>query len=203
MIEEFGNEVGATDAAQFADDVLSLAAFVPEEELALGELFLRTFRRKNGFERVGIVARVPHFSGNRHRRGCEVLHLFEVEVHLLRQNGEFCHILGLTARMRRDEIGNDLLTQIFLAADSVEEPFELLKLVERRFAHQVEHTVGRVFGRDFQPSADVSGDEFARVWSGGLVAFVVVGMVEQQVVAHAASDKTFLDAFSCCKGTKK
>ena len=84
MIEEFGNQIGASDAAQFAHYALSFAGFVPEEELPLGEFVLRTFRRENGLQRVGVVARVPHFGGDGHWRGREVLHLFEVEVLLLR-----------------------------------------------------------------------------------------------------------------------
>ena len=200
MIEEFGNQIGASDAAQFAHNALAFAGFVPEEELPLGEFVLRTFRRENGLQCVGVVARVPHFGGDGHWRGREVLHLFEVEVHLLRQNGEFGHILGLTAWVRRNEIGNDLLAQVFLATDAVEQPFELLKLAERRLSHQVEHAVGRVFGCYFQSSADVSGDEFAGVLSGGLVALFVAGLVQQQVVAHTAANETFFDAWQRIDG---
>ena len=40
--EESFDEVGTSDAAQFVDDLLLLVAFVPEEELTLGEFVALT-----------------------------------------------------------------------------------------------------------------------------------------------------------------
>ena len=38
--KQFVDEVGSLHLSQFADDVLALALFVPEEELSLGKFFV-------------------------------------------------------------------------------------------------------------------------------------------------------------------
>ena len=94
---ESWDEVSASDATETLFDVAALLGLVPEEVLSLGELVARTLGGEDGFEGVGIVARVPGLCGDGHRRGREVLHLFEVEVETLGDDGELRHILFLTA----------------------------------------------------------------------------------------------------------
>ena len=94
---ESWDEVGSSDAAEALFDVAALLGLVPEEVLALGEFVFRTFGGEDGLEGVRVVARVPGLGGYCHRRGGEVLHLFEVKVETLGDDGELRHILFLTA----------------------------------------------------------------------------------------------------------
>ena len=170
---ESWDEVGASDAAEALFDVAALLGLVPEEVLSLGELVARTLGGEYGLEGVGVVARVPGLGGDGHRRGGEVLHLFEVEVETLGDDGEFRHILLLTTGVGGDEVGDDLLMESFFAVDAVEEALELVELLEGGFAHQVEHTVAGVLRRHLQASADVMADEFTGVFLCGTVGGLV------------------------------
>ena len=138
------DEVGASDAAEALFDVTALFGLVPEEVLSLSELVARTLGGEDGFEGVGVVARVPGLGGDGHRRGREILHLFEVEVETLGDDGELGHVLLQTSGMGGDEVGDDLLMEPFFAVDAVEESLELVELLEGGFAHEVEHTVAGV-----------------------------------------------------------
>ena len=46
-----------------------------------------------------MVACVPCFGRDGHGGGGEVLHLFELEVEVFGDDGEFCHVLGSASRM--------------------------------------------------------------------------------------------------------
>ena len=173
VVVESWDEVGASDAAEALFDVAALLGLVPEEVLSLGELVARTLGGEDGFEGVGVVARVPGLGGDGHRRGGEVLHLFEVEVEALGDDGEFRHVLLLTAWVGGDEVGDDLLMESFFAVDAVEETLELVELLEGGFAHQVEHAVAGVLRCHFQASADMMADEFAGVFLCGTVGGLV------------------------------
>ena len=82
----------------------------------------------------------------------EVLHLFQTEVHLARFSGQLRHVLLRAARVRRDEIWDDLLVQSLFTVDFVEEVAERVEQPERRLAHQLQYTVGGMFRRHFQPA---------------------------------------------------
>ena len=60
-----------------------------------------------------------------------------MEVEALGDNGEFCHVLLLTAGVGGDEVGDDLLMEILFAVDAVEQTFELIKLLEGGLAHEM------------------------------------------------------------------
>ena len=145
--------------------------------MSLGEFVFRTLGGEDGFKGVGVVARVPSLSGNGHWRGGEVLYLFEVEVEALGDNGEFCHVLLLTAGVGGDEVGDDLLTEPFFAVDAVEKAFEFVELLEGGFAHKVEHTLAGVLWCHFQASADMTGDEFSGVFHGSTVGGLVLTFI--------------------------
>ena len=49
-----------------------------------------------------------------------------------------------------------------------------------------------MFRSYFEPSADVTGYEFACIFTCSRVAFSVIAFVQQQVVTHATADKAFL-----------
>ena len=70
-----------------------------------------------------------------------------MEVELLGDDGELCHIFLMATWVRRDEVGDDLLPEVLFAIDAVELAFELIELLERGLAHQVEHTIaGMLWG---------------------------------------------------------
>ena len=129
------------------------------------------------------------------------MHLFEVEVQTFRNHGQFGHVLFAASRMAADEIRYYLLPQVVTCVYFVEYLFELLKLLERRLAHQFQDIVRGVFRGDFQPSADVVAYEFTGVFPCRLVAFFVSALVQQQVIAHAAADETLLDAWHGVNGS--
>ncbi len=54
-------------------------------------------------------------------------------------------------------------------------------------------TFAGMFGGHLQATADVAGDEFARIFARTLVQGCVA-LVEQQVIAHTAADERLLDA---------
>jgi hypothetical protein len=176
VVETF-NEVRTPDATEALFDVTTFLWLVPEEVLALGEFLPLTLGREDGFKGVGVVARVPGFSGDGHGRGGKVLHLFEVEVELLGEYGEFSHVLFLTAGVGGDEVGDDLLSQVLLAVDAVEDALEGVELLERGFAHEPKYTVAGMFGSHLEASADMAADEFTGVLLGNTVGRLILTFV--------------------------
>lgn len=171
--------------AEKAKDVLTFGRLVPEEELALGKLFLLGLGGEDGLEGVGVESRVPCLGRYRHGGGGEVLHLFELEVEIFGQCGEFCHVFGCAARMAANEVGDDLLTQVLAAVDVVEDALEVVEEFEGGFAHEFEHMVGGVFWCYFQTTADVAGDEFFCILAIDAVGALIACVMQQKVVAHA------------------
>ena len=191
--EKADEEVGAAYATKLGFDASALVGLIPEEEHALCLFLLGRASHEDGLQCVGVVARSPHGGGCGHGRRCEVLHLFEVEIEFLRGDGQLRHVLGAAARVGADEVGDELLAQAALAVDLVEASFEVVEQAERGLAHELEHAVGGVLRCYLEASADVARDEFACVVGCGAVEGFVLPVVEQQVVAHAASDEALLD----------
>lgn len=183
------DQVGATDATQLVDDVATLFGLVPEEELALGQLLALRLGAEHGFEGVGMVTCVPRLRADGHGCGREVLHLLQVEIEPLGDDGQFGHVFLMATGVAGDEVGDELLAQALLLVDAVENLFERLELGEWRLAHDVQHTVAGVLGRHLQASADVAGDEFTGVFAGALVHLRILALMEQEVVAHTAADE--------------
>lgn len=133
--------------------------------------------------RVGVLARVEHHRREGHRRGCEVLHLLEVEVqfaeHLLR---ECAHVLLRASGVRRDEVGDELVGQPLAVADTVEVGIQPLEEGERRLAHELQHPLFGMLGRHLQPPRGM-------VLQHGFE----IGPFIEEVVADAAADKGLLD----------
>ena len=125
---ELGDEIGAANAAQALLYATTLLGFVPEEELALGQLFFRCFGAEHGLQRVRIVASVPRFGGVGEWRRGKVLHLLEMEIEVLGDDCQLGHIFLLTAWVAGDEVGDELLTQALFTTDTVEKPLEVIEL---------------------------------------------------------------------------
>ena len=147
----------------------------------------------NRFERIGVVARIEHFGGYRHRRRREVLHLFKFIAHLARETCQLSHISLTAAWMAGDEVGDNLLIEMLLAIDTVEDTLELVELLERWLAHQLQHMVTGMLGSHLQTSANMVFNEFAGIFHRSLVRFLVFAVMQQQIVAHTTADETLLD----------
>ena len=117
-----------------------------------------------------------------------------MEVEVFGDDGELSHVLLATAGMGGNEVGDDLFAEVLLAVDAVELALELVELLERGLAHQLQHSVAGVLGGHLQAPADVSADQFPGVLAGCLVGFLVLAAVEEQVVTHAAAYEASLDA---------
>ena len=96
--------------------------------------------------------------------------------------GQRLHVAFGAARVRRDEVGDQLVVEPVAAADRAEVVVEPLEKGEGRFAHQREHPLLGVLGSDFEPSRRVMADDRLQV----------VASVEE-VVADAAADEGLLD----------
>ena len=147
----------------------------------------------DGFERIRVVACIEHFGGYRHGRRREVLYLFKLVAHLACKTGQLGHIILMTTWVAGDEVGDNLLVEMLFTIDAVEDALEFVELLERRFAHQRQYTIGSMLWSHLQTSADMILDEFARVLHSGLVRLLVLAAIQQEVVTHTTADKTLLD----------
>ena len=138
---------------------------------------------------------VPGLGGDGHGGGGEVLHLFELELEVFGQCGKLCHVFRSAAGVGTDEVGDDLLAQVLATVEFVEDAFEVVEEFEGGFAHEVEHTVGGVFGCHFEAPTDVFSDEFLGVLAIDAVDAWVARVVKEEVIADARADEALLDAW--------
>ena len=171
------DEVWTTNAAQTLFDATTLLRLIPEEILALGQLVTLCLGTLYGFQRIGVVTRVPRLGRYRHGCGREVLHLFQLEVELLGLDSQLSHIGFRTTRMAGDEVGDNLLIEMFLTIDAIEDALEVVELLERRFAHQVKHALAGMLWCHLQASADVARNQFAGIFHGRLVGCLVLALI--------------------------
>lgn len=130
-------------------------------------------------------ARVPCLGGNGHWCGREVLHLLELEIEVFGYHCQFCHVLSSASGVGTDEVRDELLAQFVATVYVIEDALEVMKQLEGRFAHEVKHTVGCVFGGNFEAAADMACYEFFGVFLVGAVGLLVASVVEQKVISHA------------------
>ena len=171
------NQVTSAHPLQLLDDGTPFLGLVPEEEHALGKLLALRLGGEDGLQGVGMNPGVPCFGGYGHRGGGEVLHLLQMEVQALGDDGQFGHVLGRTARMAADEVGDELLAQVQFLVEAVERLLELLELGERGLAHDVEHRFAGMLGGHLQASAHVTGYQLTGVLTGGTVDGGVLALV--------------------------
>ena len=143
------DELGFANTSQTLFNAPTFFRLIPEEVLALGQFLLLALGTLDGFKGIGIVTRIPRLSRDCHGCGGEVLNLFELEVEMLGDDSQLGHIRLRTPWMAGDEIGDDLLVEMLLAIDAVEDALELVELLERGFAHEVQHAVAGVFRSNF------------------------------------------------------
>lgn len=83
---------------------------------------------------------------------------------------------------------------MLFTVDAVKLSLEVIELLEGRLAHQFQYAVAGVFWSHFQSAADVPCDEFACIGLRSSVGGLVLAVIKEQVVAHAASDEALLDS---------
>ena len=115
-----------------------------------------------------------------------------MKVKVLGDGCQLCHVLFVASGMGTNEIRDNLLTKVFLFIYTIEDTHELAELLERGLTHKGEHTVGGMLGSHFKPTAHMARDELARVAAGSLIAFLVLAVMEEQVVAHAGTNEALL-----------
>ena len=120
---------------------------------------------------------IPSFGSYRHRGRGKVLHLLQMEIESLGDNCQFGHVFFRTAWMATDEVRYYLLAEVLLLINSVEYLLELVELTERRFPHDVKHSVAGVLGSHFQASAHMIGNQFTGIFFGGFVDDRIVAFV--------------------------
>lgn len=123
---------------------------MPKEKAALKCLLLVSACRTDLLERVRMITRVIGLGGHGHGGGRKVLDLFELEAEFFGFSGKVGHILEVAAGVAGDEIGDELLVDLFAFTDGVESGFELVEKLERRFSHHLEDVVGGMFGGDLE-----------------------------------------------------
>ena len=83
----------------------------------------------------------------------------------------------MTARMRTDEVWNDLLVEPLFLVDLVEDAFEFVEEVERWFAHELQYLWTGMFRCYLQSAAHVLGDQLAGIFPCRLVHLLVLALV--------------------------
>ncbi len=137
-------------------------------------------------------ARIINLRCHRHGCRCEILHLLKVEIQLTRLNCQLGHVDFRAPGVRRNEVGNELLTQVLTLIQSVEYAFKIVEQRKRRLAHHIEHLVLGVLRGHFQSTAHMVAYQFLVISAvHGINAFVA-GLVHRQVVAHTATNKRLL-----------
>ena len=97
-----------------------------------------------------------------------------MEVEVLGNHRQLGHILFLTAWVAGDEVGDDLLAKSLLAINAIEDALELVELLERGLAHEVEYTITGVLRGYLESTRNVAGNELAGVLHSGLIAGLVL-----------------------------
>ena len=201
LIEQFFDELGFTNTAQTLFDAPTFLGLVPEEILALSQFLLLALGTLDGFEGIRVIARIPCLGGNGHGCRCKILNLFKLEIEMFGDDSQLSHVSLPATWMAGDEVGDDLLVEMLLTVDAVEDTLELVELLERWLAHQLQYMVAGMLGSYLQASADMVLDQFAGVLHSGLVRLLVLAVIQQQVVAYTTADKTFLDAWQSVDST--
>ncbi len=100
-----------------------------------------------------------------------------MEVELSGDDGQFGHILFAAPGMAADEVGDELLVETLLTVEAVELLCELIELLERGLAHELQDTVAGMLGGHLQPAADMAADQFAGILLGRAVGLFVLAPI--------------------------
>ena len=151
--------------------------FVPDEILPLGQFLLLRFGGEDRLQRIGVVAGIEHLGGDGHGCWRKVLHLFKPVAHLASDGSQLGHVRLPASGMTGDEVRDELLAQVLVVIDAVKNALEVIELRERRLPHQHQHVVAGMFGCHLESSADMTGDEFPRIFHGSLVGVLVLALI--------------------------
>ena len=124
-------------------------------QCALQGFLMGRFGHVNGLHCARIDASVVNASRNRGRRGGEILYLLGVESKVAAVLGKLNCLFERGARVRRHQIGHHVLVFAQLFADAVKFCDELVIYLVARFAHDVQHHIGYMFGSHAQLAAHV------------------------------------------------
>ena len=83
--------------------------FVPEEKTVLIPFFIGRTGGIHSLQCIGMIAGVINDRGHGHRRGGEILHLFQLKAQVLGLTGQIGHVFDLRARVAGNEVGDELL----------------------------------------------------------------------------------------------
>ena len=191
--KQFVGKVNAAFLDERSTQSRHILALIPEEIGTLAKLFFRRMGTEARLKSIGMIARIVDLGRNSHRSRREVLHLFELEVERLGLSSQFCHLNLGAARVARNEIRYDLLLQSVLSVYLVEHRLELMELLERRLAHDLEHLVGRMFRRNLQTTRHMVAYQLLGIAHVGLLEFAILSLVQNEVIAHATAYERFLD----------
>lgn len=166
---------------------------IPEEEQTLTLFLVGSASCVDRLESIGMNAAIVDDGRDSHRSWSKILNLFESEIHIVCLGSEFGHIDIVAAGMRTDKIRDELLVEMFLLINLVELLLELMEEAEIGFTHNVEYSLGSMFGSDLETSGDMLGYKFASivVMAASLVGSTSFG--QKDIVANTASDERLLD----------
>ncbi|KIG14484.1 hypothetical protein DB30_06711 [Enhygromyxa salina] len=125
-----------------------------------------------------------HGRGGCHRRRQERLDLIGAEPVPLEPQRELEHVFVGGARVRGDEVGDQVLLLASLLAVALEQLLEALVGADPGLHHLGQRPRGDVLGGELEVAAHVMGDQLAHV----------LGRLDGEVVAQARSDQDLLDA---------
>ena len=119
------------------------------EQRTLHGFFFGCFRDIDRLHGVGVQLRVVHTSGNRSRRGVEVLHLFRMDAVVPEKQGQLYRLLEGAAGVGGHEIGDEILLFADALGDLVEPFLKRLIALDVGLSHFVSTTLLTCSGATF------------------------------------------------------
>jgi hypothetical protein len=110
-----------------------------------------------------VQAGVVHRGGRGHRAGVEGLHLVGLEAVALEPEREVHHVLVAGARVRGDEVRDQVLLLAGLGAERLEHLLEAVVAADARLHHLRQRPALGVLGRDLEIAAHVVRDQLLHV----------------------------------------
>ena len=154
-ITAFANKVHSIDRSQCIADLKVVFRLEELHQSPLGFSIAQSFRNVNRLEREGIQSGVVHARGDIERCRDEVLHLIGFVSVALQKQSQLDHRFDRTARMGRDEVGNEVLLLAGIDGRFFELLSKELEVIVGRLAHFKEHIRIDMFGGNLQMAADV------------------------------------------------
>ncbi len=99
----------------------------------------------------------------------------------------------MTRRMRRDEVGDNLLSETTLPVNSVENTFEFTEQRKCRLAHTIEHNFRSMLRSDFQTSAHMRLDKLLYIPAVDRIGLLTFIWSHSQIVSYATANERFFD----------